>query len=51
MLQDLRDINRAINGVSGKRLLVDGDLDMPNKRVPHRIIQSMMEDRKSQIIE
>lgn len=50
--QDLRDINKAINsGVSGKRLLVDGDVDMPNKKIAQRKVQSLIEERKSQNME
>lgn len=49
--KDLKDINKAIkgNGVTGKRLLVEGENDLPNsKRVANRKLQSLVEERRNQ---
>lgn len=44
-------INRAINGsaIQGKRLLIDENEGMPNKRITtNRKLQSLVEDRQRQ---
>ena len=49
--KDLKDINKAIkgNGVTGKRLLVEGENELPNtKRIANRKVQSLIEERRSQ---
>ncbi|CAH1980858.1 unnamed protein product [Acanthoscelides obtectus] len=49
--KDLKDINRLVNNtrVTGKRLLVDCDSDIPaNKRISNRKLQSLVEERRSQ---
>ncbi|XP_044265491.1 retinoblastoma-like protein 1 [Tribolium madens] len=49
--KDLKDINKAIkgNGVTGKRLLVEGENDLPDsKRLAKRKVQSLIEERRNQ---
>ncbi|XP_018580009.1 retinoblastoma-like protein 1 isoform X2 [Anoplophora glabripennis] len=49
--KDLKDINKLVNSnaVTGKRLLVDGDMDYPaSKRISDRKFQSLVEERRSQ---
>jgi retinoblastoma-like protein 1 len=49
--KDLKDINKAIkgNGVQGKRLLIEGENELPNaKRVANRKVQSLIEERRNQ---
>ncbi|KAJ8925433.1 hypothetical protein NQ315_009266 [Exocentrus adspersus] len=48
--KDLKDINKLVNsGVTGKRLLIDGDTDYPgSKRISNRKLQSLVEERRNQ---
>lgn len=49
LLQDLRDINNAVNdrNITRKRLLLYDSDAPPNKKLAERKMQSLMEDRKS----
>lgn len=49
--KDLKDINKAIkgNGVTGKRLLVEGENELPNaKKIANRKLHALVEERRIQ---